>query len=341
MKEKQPSTNFKQVMEDLKNRVFKSMYLIMGEETYFIDQISNYLQNNLLPESDRTFNQIIFYGKDTDVLNIISAARKYPMMATHNVVIIKEAQSLKNIEQLLHYVEKPLASTILIINYKYKNLDKRTALYKSIMSKGLVFESNKIYEDQIPAWIEKYLKGKGYSIELNASMMLVEFLGNDLSKIAGELDKLIITLPQNQKKITPEHVESNIGISKEYNNFELQKALILKDDLKAYRIAIYFGDNQKNTPFAVTIASLYYFFSKLIAFHYLKDASRNEIASELKINPYFLNDYIQGYKVYPIDKSLKIISVLREYDLKSKGIGNYSATPGDLLKELIFRILNI
>jgi len=273
------------------------------------------------------------------VLNIINSARRYPMMAAHNVVIIKEAQTLKGIEQLSHYTEKPLASTILVIAYKYKSLDKRTLLYKSIVKNGLVFESNKIYDDQVPAWIDKYLKSKGYSIEPNASMLLLEFLGNDLSKIAMELDKLLITLPSGSKKITPESIETNIGISKEYNNFELQKALVQRNPEKAFRIAYYFGDNQKSSPFVLTIASMYYFFTKLIAFHAVRDADRNTQAAALKINPYFLNDYVQGYKAYPLLKSLKIISILREYDLKSKGINNVSSSMGDLLKEMIFRIL--
>jgi DNA polymerase-3 subunit delta len=329
------------VVEELKSKVYKPIYLFMGEETYFIDQLSDYLQNNILDDAERSFNQIVFYGKDADVLNIINSARRYPMMAAHNVVIIKEAQTLKGIEQLSHYTEKPLASTILLIAYKYKNLDKRTLLYKSIVKNGLVFESNKIYDDQVPAWIDKYLKSKGYSIEPNASMLLLEFLGNDLSKIAMELDKLLITLPAGSKKITPDSIETNIGISKEYNNFELQKALVQRNPEKAFRIAFYFSDNQKSSPFVLTIASLYFFFTKLIAFHAVKDADRNTQASALKINPYFLNDYVQGYKVYPLSKSLKIISILRDYDMKSKGINNVSNSMGDLLKEMIFRILYV
>jgi DNA polymerase III subunit delta len=339
MKEKQSSLTYKAVMEELKEKSFRPIYLLMGEETYFIDQISDYLQDHTLEEAERSFNQVIYYGKDADVLNIINSARRYPMMASHNVVVVKEAQTLKGIEQLTHYTEKPLLSTILVIAYKYKNVDKRTLLYKSILKNGLVFESGKIYDDQVPAWIDKYLKARGYSIEPDASMMLLEFLGNDLSKIAMELDKLIITLPAGAKKISPEGIEKNIGISKEYNNFELHKALIQKNTAKAFRIAFYFGDNQKSSPMVVTIASLYFFYSKLIAFHYVKDASRNEMSAALKINPYFLNDYIQGYKAYPLAKSLKIISILREYDLKSKGVNNASSSAADLLKELIFRII--
>lgn len=340
MREKQQGPGYREIMEDLKNRNFRPIYLLMGEEPYFIDQISNYIQNSALSEAEQSFNQVIFYGKDTDVMNIIHAARRYPMMAAHNVVIVKEAQSLKGMDELLHYTEKPLSSTILVLNYKYKTLDKRTKLFKSIAENGLVFESAKIYDDQLPAWIEKVLKSRGLAIEMNAAQMLVEFLGNDLSKIAGEIDKLIITMPQGTKKITPQLVETNIGISKDYNNFELQKALAQKDELKAYRIALYFGENQKSSPFAVTIATLYFFFSKLIVYHYVRDKNRNEIASTLKINPYFVNDYAQAYASFPIAKSLRIISILREYDVKSKGVGNYSATPGELLKEMIYRILH-
>jgi DNA polymerase III subunit delta len=341
MKEKQAALPYKSVVEELKSKVFRPVYLFMGEETYFIDQLSDYLQNNILDEAERSFNQIVFYGKDADVLNIINSARRYPMMAAHNVVIIKEAQTLKGIDQLSHYTEKPMPSTILIIAYKYKSLDKRTQLYKSIAKNGLVFESGKIYDDQVPAWIDKYLKSKGYSIEPNASMLLLEFLGNDLSKIAMELDKLLITIPAGTKNITPQSIETNIGISKEYNNFELQKALIQRNPEKAFRIAFYFGDNQKSSPFVLTIATLFFFFTKLIAFHAVKDSDRNTQTAALKINPYFLNDYVQGYKVYPLQKSLRVISILREYDLKSKGINNTSNSAGDLLKEMIFRILHV
>jgi DNA polymerase III subunit delta len=341
MKDKQATLPYKAIVEELKAKTFRPIYLLMGEETYFIDQLSDYLQNNILTEAERSFNQIVFYGKDADVMNIINSARRYPMMATHNIVIVKEAQILKGIEQLTHYTEKPLASTILVVAYKYKNLDKRTLLYKSILKNGLVFESNKIYDDQVPAWIDKYLKAKGYSIEPDAGVLLLEFLGNDLSKIAMELDKLVITLSHGTKRISSDTIEKNIGISKEYNNFELHKALVQKNPEKAFRIAFYFGDNQKSSPLVVTLASLYFFYAKLIAFHYVKDASRNEMAAALKINPYFLNDYIQGYKAYPLTKSLKVISILREFDLKSKGVENYSSTAGDLLKELIFRILHV
>lgn len=340
MREKQPAVTFKSVMEDLKNKNFRPIYLFMGEEPYFIDQLSNFIQENLLTEAEQSFNQVVFYGKDADVMNIINSARRYPMMASHNLVIVKEAQSLKGIEELSHYTDKPLGTTILVLNYKYKNLDKRTSLYKSILANGLVFESGKIYDDQVPAWIDKYLKAKGLTIEPAAAEMLVEFLGNELSKIAGELDKLVITIPAGTKKISPALIESNIGISKDFNNFELHKALSRKNETKAYRIVLYFADNQKNVPFAVTIASLYYYFTKLIAYHYVRDKNQYEIASAMKVNPYFVNDYAQGYAAYPLHKSLKIISLLREYDMKSKGIGNYSASLGDLLKELVFRIMH-
>jgi DNA polymerase III subunit delta len=332
---------YKQLTDDLKNRTFKPIYLLMGEEPYYLDLVANFIQNNILEESERSFNQLILYGKDTDVISVINASRRFPMMSNFNVVILKEAQNLKSIEELSHYTEKPLASTILVIVYKYKNLDARTKLYKSIQAKGVIFESKKLYDDQVAGWIEKYLKAKGYGIDITGGALLAEFLGNDLSKIAGELDKLIITLPPDTKKITPAHIEKNIGISREYNNFELQKALIQKNARKAFRIAAYFGDNQKNNPFPLTISSMYYLFSRLIAYSGVKDQPKKEIAAALKVNPYFLGDYETGYKNYPIQKSVRVISILREYDLKSKGVDNVSFSPGDLMKEMVYKILHV
>jgi DNA polymerase III subunit delta len=332
---------FKQLTEDLKNRIFKPVYLLMGDEPYYLDLVTGTMQNTILQESERSFNQLVLYGKDTDVISVINASRRFPMMSNYNLVILKEAQNLKSIEELSHYTEKPLASTILVISYKYKNLDARTKLYKSILAQGVVFESKKLYDDQVVGWIEKYLKARGYGIDATGGILLAEFLGSDLSKIAGELDKLILTLPQDSKKVTPSHIEKNIGISREYNNFELQKALIQKNPQKAFRIAAYFGDNQKNNPFILTVSSLYYLFSRLIAYNGVKDLSKKEIAAALKVNPYFLGDYELGYKNYPIHKSIRIISILREYDVKSKGIDNVSYSPGELLKEMIYKILHV
>ena len=248
---------------------------------------------------------------------------------------------LKNIEELIHYVEKPLKSTVLVVNYKYKTLDKRKKLYTAIEKNGgVVLNADKIYEDKVPGWISKYLAQRGYSIAPEAGALIAEFLGNDLSKITNELSKLLITIPSNAKKVTTDMVEKNIGISKEFNNFELQKALVARDVLKSNRIIDYFDKNPKDNPMVLTISLLFSFFSKVFTYHFLKDKSKGAVASALKINPYFVGDYELAAKRYAPAKLVEIISLLREYDLKSKGVGNSSATDGDLLKEMIFRIIH-
>ena len=330
---------FDKIMTDLKNKEYKAVYLLMGEESFYIDKITDYIANNVLSESEKAFNQTIVYGKDTDVLTIDNTAKRFPMMSSHQVVIVKEAQNIKNIDKLSFYASNPLESTILVLNYKYKTLDKRKKLYKEIEKNGVVFNSKKLYENQVPAWINSYLSNKKYSIEPVASTLLTEFLGTDLSKIANELDKLVISLPENTK-IKPIHIEEKIGISKDYNNFELQNALIKKDVLKANRIIDHFGKNQKANPFVLTISSLFFFFKKVLIYHFSKDKNPRTVASVLKVNPYFVKDYEMAAKKYNPKKVVAIISYLREYDLKSKGYGNQSATSLDLLKELIFKILH-
>jgi DNA polymerase-3 subunit delta len=245
----------------------------MGEEPYFIDQISDYIASNVLNESEKTFNQLVLYGKDIDAVAIIDASRRFPMMASHQVVIVKEAQNIRNIEELIHYTDKPLKSTILVINYKYKTLDKRKKLYNSIDKNGVILNSDKLYEDKIPGWITKFLSQKGFAISPEAAALITEFLGNDLGKIVNELDKLLISLDNKNLKITPDIVEKNIGISKEYNNFELNKALVAKNVLKANQIIQYFAQNPKDNPLVVTVSSLFGFFTKVFTYHFLKDKS--------------------------------------------------------------------
>ncbi len=330
---------YKQIIKDLKNKIYKPIYLLMGEESYYIDNITNYIIDNVLKEDEKAFNMTILYGKDTSVNLVDNVARRYPMMANYNLVIIKEAQNLKNIDKLIYYSQAPSKSTILVLNYKYKTLDKRKKVYKAIKSAGIIFESKKLYANKIPDWINQYLNEKKYSIEPVACNLLTEFLGNDLGKISNELDKLIISLPANTK-ISSKHIEENIGISKDYNNFELQNALMKKDILKANRIIDYFGKNPRDNPVILTITSLYFFFNKILIYHFLKDKSRQNAASKLKVNPYFLKDYEMASKKYNPKKVVQIISLLREYDLKLKGVGNVSTTGDELLKELIFKIIH-
>jgi len=333
---------YEQIMAELKKKQYRPIYFLMGEEPYFLDLISDYIAENVLTEDEKSFNQVIMYGKDTTIFAVLDAAKRFPMMSKHQVVIVREAQNLRDIDKMQFYVEKPLKSTILVICYKYKTLDKRLKMYKSLdkSKDAAVLESKKLYDNQIPSWINGYLQERGYAIFPAASALLSEYLGTDLSKVANELNKLMLTLPPNEKKITPEHIESNVGISKDYNVYELQRALGVKDVLKANRIIDYFSRNPNSNPMVLTISALYSYFLKVLTYHYLSDKSQAAVASKLKINPFFVKDYAATASKYPAAKVVQIISILREYDLKSKGVGSASSTMGDLLKEMIFKILH-
>jgi DNA polymerase-3 subunit delta len=332
---------YEQIIADLKNKIYKPIYFLFGDEPYFIDLITKYIQNNVLTEEEKAFNQTILYGKDTDIHSVINAAKRFPMMANHQVVIVKEAQDIKDIEPLVYYATTPLKSTILVINYKYKTFDKRKKLYKVINENAVAFESRKLYDNEIPGWINNYVKTKNKQIDPNAGMLLIEYLGNNLGKIANELDKLIITLPEKEDKITTAHIERNIGISKDYNNFELHKALTQKNVLKSNRIVNYFAHNPKDNPLTLTLTSLYMFYSKVLAYHFIKNKKdRRSVAATLKVNPYFLGDYETAARQYNPKKVVEIIELLREYDLRSKGYNNVSTSHGELLKELVFKILH-
>ena len=332
---------YEEIISDLKKRIFKPVYFLAGEEPYYIDLLTEHIQEKVLAEDQKAFNQIILYGEDTNIAAIIDTARRFPMMSSHQVLIIKEAQALKKLEELIIYLEKPLLSTILVFSYKYKTIDKRTKLHKILESHGVYFESPRIRDYLIPAWIERYLMTKGIKADPSASAMLTEYLGTDLHKIVNELDKLIITLPPGEPQITTTLIEKNIGISKDYNIFELQKAIGERNILKANMIIHYFADNPKDNPITFSIASLFGFFSKLLTFHYLTDKSKNNVASVLKINPYFVKEYENSASKYNVAKTVQIISLLRTYDMKSKGYGDPGTEPGDLLKELVFRILHL
>lgn len=310
----------------------------MGEEPYYIDKISEYIEKNVLSEEEKGFNQMILYGRDVSIEDIVSQAKRYPMMAEHQVVIVKEAQELsRTIEKLISYAENPQSSTILVINYKYKKIDKRKALYKSLKKNAVIFEGKKLYENQVPDWIRRVLSGQNYGITPKAAYMLVEYLGTDLSKINNELEKLKIILPVNTQ-ITPQHIEEHIGISKDYNIFELRSAIGERNTLKAFKIAKYFGENPKEHPIVLTIGLLFNFFSQLLHYHGLHDKNPRSVASALKVNPYFVNDYIKAGKNFPMKKVSSVIADLREFDLKSKGLGATSMAQDDLLKELLVRI---
>ncbi len=331
--------DYQTIIGNLQKKIYHPIYFLTGEEPYYIDKISDYIAENVLNDAEKGFNQTIFYGKDTEVQTIVEASRRFPMMANQQVIIVKEAQELKKIEQLKAYVDHPLNSTILVLNYKYKKLDKRTGFSKSLSKVGVVFESKKLYENQIPRWIENYLAKTNHSIAPQATIMLSEYVGTSLGKVANELDKLVIALPENTK-ITPEQIEKNIGISKDYNVFELQNALGEKNVLKANKIINYFGANPSSNPIQRTISSLFMFYSKLFTYHFLKDKSERSVAAALGLHPFIAKSYVAAARKYNPKKLYEIIGVLREFDMKSKGFGNISASPAELQKELVYKLLH-
>lgn len=311
----------------------------MGDEPYFIDRISDYIESNVLDESEREFNQSVLYGRDVNVQQVISEAKRYPMMSDKQVVIIKEAQNIRNIEELETYVQQPLESTILVLCYKYKTLDKRKTFPKTVAKAGVLFESKKLYDNKVPEWISGYLKEKKYNAAPKAIQLLAEYLGADLGKIANELDKLMINLPPGTE-INPDHIQQNIGISKDYNTFELNDAVGKRDIVKANRIVNYFGENSKEHPMVVTIGTLYTFFVKVLIYNLLQDKSRENASRALGVSPFFLQDYITAATNYPAGRVKQAIALLREYDLKSKGFDSAGTEEGELLKELIYRIMH-
>ena len=274
-------TTYEEIARELKNRIYKPVYYLMGEESYYIDRISEYIAQTVLNENEKEFNQTIVYGADTDIATVINAAKRYPMMSKYQVVIVKEAQNIKNIEELVYYLQKPLDSTILVLCHKHGTLDRRKKLAAEIEKVGVLFESKKIKDAQLPGFISSYLKRRSVEIEPKASEMMAEFVGADLSRMAGELEKLIITLPRGQKRITPEQIERNIGISKDYNNFELRNALVAKDVFKANQIIKYFEENPKTNPLQMTLSVLFNFFSNLMLAYYAPDKSEQGIANQL------------------------------------------------------------
>ena len=328
------------IVTSIKNGQVKPIYFLMGEEPYYIDKIASYIEEHLMPEEEKGFNQMVMYGRDTSVDEIISNCKRYPMMAERQVIIVKEAQDLsRTIEKLEAYSENPQPTTTLVVCYKYKKIDKRKKLYKSVAKTGVIFESKRLYENQVADWIQKTLKSSGYAISPKASQMLVEFLGTDLSKIDNELQKLQLIAPKGTN-ITPELIEENIGISKDFNNFELRKAIGMRDTVKAHRIINYFAQNTKDNPMVVTVSLLFGYFSQILQYHGTADKSKGNIAKVLKVNPYFVADYVLAARNYPMKKVSQIIAYLRETDVKSKGVGATNIPSGDLLKELVVKIMN-
>lgn len=332
---------YEEIVRNLKNKAYAPVYFLMGEEDYYIDRIAEYIMNTVLADHEKEFNQTVVYGADTDIASIINTARRYPMMAEHQVVVVKEAQSLKNLEGLVYYLQRPLNSTILVFCYKHGTLDRRKKLTAEIEKAGVLFESRRIKETQLPGFISSYLKRRQVEIEPKASEMMAEFVGTDLNRMVGELEKLIITLPKGVRRITPEQIERNIGISKDYNNFELRNALIGKDVFKANQIVKYFEENPKSNPLQLTLSVLFNFFSSLMLAYYAPEKSDQGIAAQLDLrSPWQAKDYITAMHRYSGIKVMQIIGAIRTCDAKSKGMGNSSATDGELLRELVYMILH-
>ncbi len=348
--------DFEKIISDIKNKVYHPVYLLMGDEPFFIDAVASVIEDRVLEESEKAFNQTILYGGETSILQVLSEAKSYPMMSNYRVVIVREAQNMKDLipkekklssskedelkkHPLEIYLSNPQKSTILVFCHKYKTIDMRTAFAKTLSKKAVVMKSVKLYDNKVPSWVENFIKEKKYTMEPMAGQLLTEFLGNDLSKIAKEMEKLMINLPLNTK-ITTDHIQKFIGISKEYNNFELQAAIGKRDSLKANRIINYFASNPKDNPLVMTIALLGGYFSKILMYHFLQDKSQNNVASALRVSPYFVKDYTSAANNYSRGKVMGVISMLRQYDLRAKGFDGNSVDQGELMKEMIFKIIH-
>lgn len=330
------------IIRELHAKQYRPVYYLMGDEPFYIDKIADYIADNVLTDTEKEFNQTILYGGDIDnVSTIINAAKRYPMMSEYQVIIVKEAQSIPGMDELVYYLQKPLKSTILVICHKHGTLDKRKNLAAEIEKAGILFESKKLKDAQLPTFITSYIKQKGYDIDPKATAMLAEFVGADLSRLVGEMEKLIITTSKNSTKITPEQIEKNIGISKDYNNFELRSALIEKDVLKANKIVKYFEENPKTNPIQVTLSLLFSFFANLMMAYYAPEKSEQGIASFVGLKaPWQAKEYMIAMRRYSGVKTMQIINEIRTTDAKSKGVENSSLSDADLLRELVFKILH-
>jgi DNA polymerase-3 subunit delta len=329
-----------EIVKSIRAKQYKPVYFLHGEESYYIDAISKYIEENVLSEGERSFNQMIFYGKDADAKTLIDTASRYPMMASHQVVILKEAQDMKGLQDLQRYIEKAVPTTIFVICHKYRKLDARTRLAKALKAHAVVFESKKLYDNQVADWISDYLKRKKMTIGPNAAHLIGEYLGTDLSKIANELEKLVINLPQGTA-VNEKHIQDNIGISKDFNVFELQRALGTRNVVKANQIINYFISNPRKNPLVVVVGALYNYFSKVFILHFMSQSADAEISRALKLrSDYFLKEYKVTARNFNLPRTKKVIHLLKEYDLRSKGVGNDSTSEGELMKELVWKILH-
>ena len=335
----------KKILADLKAKKFSPVYFLQGEESYFIDLISNYIEANALTEAEKGFNQVVLYGKDVTMAVLLTHARRFPMMSQYQVVIVKEAQEIQDLNKeigaklLLDYLKQPSPSTILVFAHKHKSLDKRRELGKNIEKLATAVTYKKIYDNQLPDFVREYANERKISIDDRAVMALCEFVGNDLNRLTNEFDKLLISLPAGEP-ITPERVMSQVGVSKEYNIFELQKAILQRNSFMAAKIVNYLESNTKKNPMIPIVAFLYSFFSKALMAALAPDKSERGLASALKVSPYAIRDYSFALQQYSPEKILNNISLLKEADLKLKGVNTGSATEGQILRELVYRLMN-
>lgn len=337
--------NVKKILVDLKSRKYAPVYFLQGEETFYIDLISDHIEKNALTEAEKGFNQVVVYGKDAAMATILTHARRFPMMAERQVVIVKEAQDIQDLNKetgaklLLDYISKPVPSTILVFCHKHKNLDKRRELGKKIDQYTTALNTKKLYDNQLPEFVLEYVKEKKIGIDDRAVVTLCEYVGNDLHRLANEIDKLSLALPEGGS-ISPEHVMNQVGVSKEYNIFELQKAILQKDPLLANRIVNFFESNTKKNPMIPVVAYLFSFFSKLLAATQAADKSDRGLVSALKISPYSAKDYSLALRIFSPDKIIENISSIKEADLKLKGVNSGADTEGQIFRELVYRIMH-
>jgi DNA polymerase-3 subunit delta len=326
------------ILNDLKKQNFKPIYWLEGDEEYFIDQIIHYAENKILTESEAGFNLTVFYGRDAAWTDVVNSCRRYPMFSERQVVILKEAQSMKDVEKLESYIEKPLSSTCLFVAYKNKKLDGRTKLAKMLKDKAVLFSSKKLYDNELPEWTSDLVKSKGYTISNKALFLLIDHIGNDLSRLNNEIDKLTLNL-SSRKNITEDDIENFVGISKEFNVFELQQAIASRDLYKAVRIIQYFGANPKAAPLQLIFPSLYNFFSKVLMVYSVPSRDEKSIAAAIGVHPFFVKDYMQSAMKFSHHEIEKVLLLLYEYNLRNVGVNDAGTEDADLLKEMVVKMI--
>lgn len=333
------------ILKNIKNNILSPLYFLCGDEPFFIDQVADCIEKNALPEAEKAFNQSIVYGKGASIVQVLEKARCFPMMGNRQVIIVKEAQNLTDFKQknaqerLSVYAENPQPATVLVFCYKHKKPDARTQMYKTLKKNAVVLEAKKMYDNQLPSWLTLYCKSKNCTIAHKAATLLVEYIGNNLSGIANAIDKILTNFPEQNVQITDHMVSTQVGISKEFNLFELQTAFAQKNSLKVYQILNYFASNPKNNPAIVAVSVLFNYFTKVLLVHSTKKSDNKTLAALLKVNPYFVREYLLAAKNYSLPKTLQIIALLQTADLQLKGVESVSSDE-QILKELAFKLLN-